>query len=269
MLGPETNIRHARPMVRPLERSGVSALSLVLLAQLAASCPAAPIVPPDRVAVTAKTESGLQTTALHDNTSGRSYLPASAAEAVALATALHAQGHSLDAGAMQVNDANWSRLGLTAETVFDPRANVCAGMTVLAETYAVERRVSCHYNTGGTECRNGYPERIEAARVQLGLPPAAAPAAPAAAPPVPAVPPGPPPPPSWDVWAQADYLDERAAAWSAVPAAPAMAPVPAEQQPLPPTQPEAQPATAAAAPNTTGGDGASSVAMVTGTPVRQ
>jgi type IV secretion system protein VirB1 len=253
-------------MVRPLERSGVSALSLVLLAQLAASCPAAPIVPPDRVAVTAKTESGLQTTALHDNTSGRSYLPASAAEAVALATALHAQGHSLDAGAMQVNDANWSRLGLTAETVFDPRANVCAGMTVLAEAYAVERRVSCHYNTGGTECRNGYPERIEAARVQLGLPPAAAPAA---APPVPAVPPGPPPPPSWDVWAQADYLDERAAAWSAVPAAPAMAPVPAEQQPLPPTQPEAQPATAAPAPNTTGGDGASSVAMVTGTPVRQ
>lgn len=145
----------------------MSALSLALLTQFALSCPVASSFPPgrlfDRVAATAHAESGLQTTAIHDNTSGRSYQPASDAEAVALATALHMQGHSLDAGVMQVNDTNWTRLGLTAETVFDPRANVCAGMAVLAEAYAVERRVSCRYNTGKPDCTNGYPERIDGA----------------------------------------------------------------------------------------------------------
>jgi type IV secretion system protein VirB1 len=126
----------------------------------------------DRVTATAHVESGLQTTALHDNTSGQSYQPASETEAVALATALHLQGHSLDAGIMQVNDSNWARLGLTAETAFDPRANICAGMMVLAEAYSVERRVSCRYNTGRPDCANGYPERIEGAlrRVRALMP---------------------------------------------------------------------------------------------------
>lgn len=145
----------------------MSALSLTLLTQFALSCPAASDIPPgrliDRVAATAHAESGLQTTAIHDNSSGRSYQPASEAEAVALAIALRAQGHSIDAGIMQVNDGNWTRLGLTADTAFDPRANICAGMTVLAEAYSVERRVSCRYNTGRPECANGYPERIEVA----------------------------------------------------------------------------------------------------------
>jgi len=145
----------------------MSPLPLALLVQLALSCPAAPSFPPghvvDRVAATARAESGLITTALHDNTTGRSYAPENSAEAAALVAALHLQGHSLDAGLMQVNDANWPRLGLTAETVFDPRANVCAGIKVLAEAYAVERRVSCRYNTGRPECANGYPERIDGA----------------------------------------------------------------------------------------------------------
>ena len=78
---------------------------------------------------------------------------------------------------MQVNDANWARLGLTAETVFDPRANVCAGMEVLAEAYAIERRVSCRYNTGRPDCANGYPERINGAlrrvRTELVIAPTA------------------------------------------------------------------------------------------------
>ena len=145
----------------------MSALPLALLAQVALSCPAASSFPPgrvvERVAATAHAESGVQTTALHDNTTGRSYVPESEADAVALVTALHARGHSLDAGIMQVNDANWPRLGLTAESVFDPRANVCAGMAVLAEAYTAERRVSCRYNTGRPDCANGYPERIDGA----------------------------------------------------------------------------------------------------------
>lgn len=34
---------------------------------------------------------------------------------------------------------------------------------MLAEAYAIERRVSCRYNTGRPDCANGYPERIETA----------------------------------------------------------------------------------------------------------
>ena len=147
--------------------AGMSALSLAVVAQIALSCPAASAFPTghivERVAATARAESGLQPTAIHDNTSGRSYTAPSAAEAVALVIALHAQGHRIDAGIMQVNDANWGRLGLTVESVFDPRANICAGVAVLAEAYTIERRVSCRYNTGRPECANGYPERVEGA----------------------------------------------------------------------------------------------------------
>ena len=248
----------------------MSALSLVLLTQLALSCPTAAVVPFGRVKATVEVESGYQALAVHENwpprSPGRSYLPATTAEAVALVAALHARGHSLDAGIMQVNDANWSRLGLTADTVFDPRANVCAGMAVLADAYAVERRVSCRYNTGSPDCRNGYPERIERAAAQLQQ--SGAPAAPAASP-SPAVPSGPPPPPSWVVWAQADYLDAQAAE-----AQPAPASTPAEEpfdapQPAPSApQPEPRPVAAAPIPEPAAGEGAASVAMVTGTPVR-
>lgn len=112
---------------------------------------------------TARVESSFQTTALHDNTSRRSYAPETVAEAVALTRALLAMSHSLDAGVMQVNSSNWQRLGLTAETAFDPALNVCAGKAVLAEAYARERAVSCMYNTGKLDCRNGYPDKIEAA----------------------------------------------------------------------------------------------------------
>lgn len=145
----------------------MTTLPITLLAQLALSCPTAPSFPPgqvvDRVAATAQAESGLAITALHDNTTGRTYTPENGVDAAALVAALHHQGHSLDAGVMQVNDANWARLGLTAETVFDPGANICAGMVVLAEAYVVERRVSCRYNTGQPDCANGYPERIDRA----------------------------------------------------------------------------------------------------------
>lgn len=186
----------------------MSTLTLVFLGQLASSCPAAPVVPFDRVKATVEVESSYQALAVHENwpphSRGRSYLPASQAEAVALVAALHAQGHSVDAGLMGLNDGNWSRRGLTAETVFDPRANVCAGMAVLADDYSIERRVSCRYNTGRPDCANGYPERIERATARLGQ--GGTPVAPAASLP-PAAPPGrlfpPPCAPSWDAWALA------------------------------------------------------------------
>ena len=144
----------------------MSALPLAVIMNLAAAC-AAPGVPVDRIVATAQAESGREPWAIHDNTTGRTAVLAAKEEATALATRLVAQGHRIDAGVMQVNSDNWARLGLTAETAFDPALNVCAGARVLAEAYAIERRVSCRYNTGSPTCANGYPERIDHAAAQL------------------------------------------------------------------------------------------------------
>jgi len=145
----------------------MSTLALATLLHIAGLCPAMQTVPGDpalfinRVRAHAMVESKFQPLALHDNTSGRSYLPATEAGAKALAGTLWAAGHSLDGGVMQLTSANWSRFGLTPETVFDPQRNICAGVTVLAEAYAADWRAACRYNTGKPDCHNGYPEKVE------------------------------------------------------------------------------------------------------------
>ena len=189
----------------------MDAISLYLLGQMHARCPSAATVPFERVRATAHVESGRRATSIHDNTTSQSYTPATAVEAARLALALRAQGHSVDAGVMQVNSLNWQWLGLTAETVFDPQTNVCAAMAKLAVDYAIERRVSCRYNTGRPECDNGYPERIASAWRGDGLVATPGPSAVAQ----PAEPPAPLCAPSWDAWALA--------ACSVTPASPTIA----------------------------------------------
>lgn len=137
-------------------------ISAATVMALAASCQVAGVTP-SRVVAAVEVESSFQTLAIHDNTAQRSFLPASLAEAVETANFLLHSGHRIDAGLMQISSANWLRLGLTVQSVFDPAANVCAGAQVLAEDYAIERRVSCRYNTGRPVCDSAYPERIQRA----------------------------------------------------------------------------------------------------------
>jgi len=115
----------------------------------------------------AKVESGFDTDAIHDNTAGQSYHPPSDEAASALARGLVAEGHSVDAGIMQVNSANWPRLGLTAETVFDPCRSIAAGSEILGLVSA--------YNTGSPirGIRNGYAARVIGAAADGPLRPAA------------------------------------------------------------------------------------------------
>lgn len=186
----------------------------VFLGHLAACTVAYPViteVPPLRAAAAAKAESGLRPFAIGDNDTGRSYFPRTQEEAVAKARELLALGHRIDAGAMQITDRNWSAYGLTVETVFDPRANICAGGRILGQAFQIERRASCRYNTGRPDCRresgsNGYPERVNAAAAALGTLPAAI--APVGIQPPALVVPSPaviarcgPVPASWDGWA--------------------------------------------------------------------
>lgn len=130
----------------------------------------------------ASVESGGAQYALHVN--GEVELvhqPGSLEEAVAMAAWLLEHGHSFDAGLAQVNSANFGRLGLTMERLFDPCANLKAGLKVLEDChvraearYGAGRRaevaaISC-YNTGDfvKGIRNGYVAAVKAKRVRAG-----------------------------------------------------------------------------------------------------
>lgn len=171
--------------------------------------------PVQRQIAHAMAESGMRPTAIHDNATGKSFSPDTAAEAIAVARQLIAAGHRIDGGVMQVTDSNWPAYGLTVETVFDPRANICAGARILGEAFQIERRAACRYNTGRPDCAAGYPEAVDRAELRL--------AGVNAEPPVLAAAPSPPPPPLcaplWDAWALAECSARRHVAAAPPPSA--------------------------------------------------
>lgn len=126
---------------------------------LAISC--APEVAPAQLAAIAKTESGFQTLAIHDNTTRQSYQPPDKNSAMSMAKTLLAAGHSLDVGIMQINSANFRWLALTLDDAFEPCPSIKAGASVLT---AVSR-----YNTGGSSAgfSNGYVRRVLAAAADI------------------------------------------------------------------------------------------------------
>lgn len=214
-------------------------LSLPVFAQLAAAC--APSVHVDTLAAVARAESGFNALAIHDNTARRSHRAATAAEAVALATALLREGRSLDLGLMQVNSANLAPLGLGVADAFDPCKSLAAGARVLRAGFrppapgedpqpALHRALS-RYNTGHPErgLLNGYVARVQAS-AEVVVPAlrlrgdAAPPPPPAGQANAPATPPS--PAPSWDVWAQARARRQ--------PTPPAPRPAPPDPAPLAP-----------------------------------
>jgi type IV secretion system protein VirB1 len=86
-------------------------------------------------------QSALNPVALHDNTTSRSYAPETVPEAVALAANLiHAQGHSVDLGLMQINSKNLDYLGLREADAFD----ACHSIRAAGNLFAAISR----YNTG-------------------------------------------------------------------------------------------------------------------------
>jgi type IV secretion system protein VirB1 len=133
-------------------------------ARLAAAC--APSISPETLAGVAQTESGFDDAAIHDNTTRRTYLPATHAQAIALASELVvADGHSVDLGLMQINSANLSRLGLSLAEAFDACKSMQASAQILQENYrAAVHDMLSRYNTGDPVrgIANGYVARVEA-----------------------------------------------------------------------------------------------------------
>ncbi|CAZ88956.1 putative Lytic transglycosylase [Thiomonas arsenitoxydans] len=111
----------------------------------------APQIAPVTLAAIVQQESGGNPLALHDNTSGKSYRPATAAEAARLARELIAQGHSVDLGLAQINSKNLPRLGMGVEQALNPCQNLHAAQAVLMEEWKRSgdlRATLSAYNTG-------------------------------------------------------------------------------------------------------------------------
>jgi type IV secretion system protein VirB1 len=176
-------------------------LSVVAALALAHQCAAS--VAPQTVVGIAKTESGLNPLAIHDNATGLSYAPDSTNEAIALASSLIlGQRHSVDLGLMQINSANLATSDLDIAHAFDACHSMGAGARILSGAFYHALRVALStYNTGDPQrgIDNGYVARVEAAATVL---PGTAPTVPAAAPQTPATPSGTSARAGWDVFAQ-------------------------------------------------------------------
>ena len=140
-------------LVFALPAQAQAPLTVNVAAQLAALH--APSVNAGTLIAFAYNESRLHPWAIHDNTTTRSHFPPSLADAVALASSLLGQGHSLDLGIMQVNNANMARTGLSVASAFDPATSMRAGAVILVAAY----RQCLHGGQGATQ-----PERQAALR---------------------------------------------------------------------------------------------------------
>ena len=144
-------------------------LEMAVFAQISTACASGDSIA--TLASVAKTESGFNTLAIYDNTSGATYRPASDAEAREIAhTLIVGGGHSVDLGLMQINNANLSRLGLSIEDAFDACHSIAAGARILKEGYRQALRIAfSRYNTGDSVrgFANGYVHRVELAGANL------------------------------------------------------------------------------------------------------
>jgi type IV secretion system protein VirB1 len=104
----------------------------------------------------------------------------SAADDAALVRRYMAQGYTVDVGLAQINSANFARLGVTVEQVFDPCTNLRLASSILQEGYGLASRhyagldaISATYslyNTGTLTrgFRNGYVSRVWSAATGMG-----------------------------------------------------------------------------------------------------
>ena len=150
----------------------VLAITSALIA-LSGQC--APTVAPGTTLSFARAESGLDPLAIHSNTDGRSYHPATKAEAIAIASSMIARGERPDLGFMQINAGNFAFLRLSLSDAFELCPSIAAGARILhggydpcmdagGEAQACLRTAASTYNTGSPTrgFTNGYVHLIAA-----------------------------------------------------------------------------------------------------------
>lgn len=140
---------------------------------LALAC--APLVHPDTARAIVTVESAFNPFAIGVVGGQLERQPRTRAEALATIGALHAAGWNYSVGLLQINVANFARLGLTPQIALDPCASLGAMQAVLGECHArasggageqvaLRRALSCYYSGNfSTGVRHGYVARVVAA----------------------------------------------------------------------------------------------------------
>ena len=138
-------------------------IDFVVLAQ---QC--APQVDVNIASAIVKSESSFNPFAIGVNrAAGLKKQPTSYEEAVSVAKRLISQGRNIDVGFAQINSANFKRLNLSVEQVFDPCNNLNAMQVIFndcrnrAKGKDIYKAMSC-YNTGNHAAgfRNGYVAKV-------------------------------------------------------------------------------------------------------------
>jgi type IV secretion system protein VirB1 len=146
---------------------------------LALSLACAPQVHSDTVQALVRVESGFNPWAIGVVGGALLRQPRHRAEALATAQSLQAAGWNFSVGLGQINIGNFSRLGLTLASAFEPCSNLTAMQTVLGECFerarrvagqppadqaALQRALSCYYSGNfSTGFRHGYVHKVVAA----------------------------------------------------------------------------------------------------------
>ncbi|RSV14912.1 type VI secretion protein [Sphingomonas sp. ABOLF] len=147
------------------------------IAALAKAC--APEIATEAVVPLVVTESGGDSLRININRGPR-VRAGSLAEGATIVRRFMAAGYTVDVGLAQINSANFSRLGVTVEQVFEPCTNLRLASTVLQQGYGLASRfytgldaISATYslyNTGRLTrgLRNGYVGRVWSAATAMG-----------------------------------------------------------------------------------------------------
>ena len=140
-----------------------------------------PMVDPAMTLRVISVESAGHAFAVHDNTNGNTYEPATSAAAVNVANSLIRAGHRIDLGLMQINYDAWLRpVGFSLGLAFDPCTNIRLGTTLLSANYAhalarsrspteALKRALSEYNSGSPSRSYSYAVKILTGRTAVKL----------------------------------------------------------------------------------------------------
>jgi type IV secretion system protein VirB1 len=123
-------------------------------------------------------ESGSFANAIDDDTTRRSFRPASYSAAVRIARELLRAGHTIDVGYAQIDSKNFAAYGLDVERAFEPCTNLRTAAAILtadyeraARTFGPGQSALAHalssYNSGNEWAGSGYAAAVFATAAAL------------------------------------------------------------------------------------------------------
>ena len=123
-------------------------ISSAVLLTLAMQC--APTIHPDTSHDVARVESGLNPCAIGVVGQKKGLFPSNINDALDHIDQLKAKGKNYSVGLMQINQANFSRYGVTAKQLFNPCTNLTVFEKIITDCYlrggTLKRALSCYYS---------------------------------------------------------------------------------------------------------------------------